>query len=167
MQEQNPYAAPVAPVADSSSQELRLGGRGERLGAVLIDGLILLAILIPLMYVGGYFTGVMQGVQPGFGKQLTWSVIGFAILCAVQGYPLSETGQTWGKKLLKLKIVNLDGSQPDLLHLIGFRFGSTQLISLVPFVGALYGIVDALFIFREDKRCIHDLIAGTRVVVAE
>ena len=30
----------------------------------------------------------------------------------------------------------------------------------------LYGVVDILFIFREDRRCIHDLIAGTVVVNA-
>ena len=94
-------------------------------------------------------------------------MIGFTVMVAIQGYPLAQSGQTWGKKLLKLKIVNLDGSQPDFLRLVGLRYGSTQLISLVPFVGGLYGLVDSLFIFREDRRCLHDLIAGTRVVVAD
>ena len=36
-------------------------------------------------------------------------------------------------------------------------------ISLVPF----YRLVDILFIFREDRRCLHDLIAGTQVVVGD
>jgi hypothetical protein len=31
----------------------------------------------------------------------------------------------------------------------------------------LYGIVDACFIFREDQRCLHDLIADTTVVECE
>jgi len=30
----------------------------------------------------------------------------------------------------------------------------------------LYSVVDALFIFRNDRRCIHDLVAGTVVVNA-
>jgi hypothetical protein len=28
----------------------------------------------------------------------------------------------------------------------------------------LFHLVDALYIFREDQRCLHDHIAGTRVV---
>ena len=30
--------------------------------------------------------------------------------------------------------------------------------------GGLFSIVDICFIFRDDRRCIHDLIAGTQVV---
>jgi uncharacterized RDD family membrane protein YckC len=162
----NPYSAPQSVVADEPSP-LRLGGRGERLGAAIIDGLIVLVILLPLMFVGGYFSGIMKGVQPSFGMRAFWALIGFVLFVLVQSYPLSTKGQTWGKKALKLKIVNLDGSLPDFLRLIGLRYGIGQAITLIPFVGTLYALVDSLFIFREDKRCIHDHIAGTRVVVAD
>ena len=33
-------------------------------------------------------------------------------------------------------------------------------------VGQIVGIVDSIFIFRKDKRCLHDLIADTRVIKA-
>ncbi len=38
------------------------------------------------------------------------------------------------------------------------------MIGMVPYVGGIYGLIDSLFIFREDRRCVHDLIAGTKVV---
>jgi hypothetical protein len=34
----------------------------------------------------------------------------------------------------------------------------------IPFVGNFVGLVDALMIFGEDHRCLHDRIAGTRVI---
>jgi uncharacterized RDD family membrane protein YckC len=167
MSEQNPYSAPEAAVADVHVGEVRLAGRGERLGGAIIDGLIMLAILLPAMFMGGYFSGVMQGVQPSFGKQALWQVIGFAVFVAVQGYPLAQSGQTWGKKLLKMKIVDLSGNKPEFGKLIAMRYLTTQAIALIPFLGQLYGLVNVLFIFAADKRCLHDHIAGTRVVVAD
>ena len=47
------------------------------------------------------------------------------------------------------------------------RLVPIHLISQVPFAGGFVGLADSLFIFRQDKRCIHDLIAGTKVVEAE
>jgi hypothetical protein len=38
------------------------------------------------------------------------------------------------------------------------------LIGGIPGVGPIFRIVDILFIFREDQRCIHDLMAGTTVI---
>jgi len=38
------------------------------------------------------------------------------------------------------------------------------LVSQVPQVGGLIGLVDILFIFGKERRCLHDLLAGTRVV---
>jgi uncharacterized RDD family membrane protein YckC len=39
-----------------------------------------------------------------------------------------------------------------------------QGVGVLPFVGPLLSIVNVLLIFRDDRRCGHDLIAGTRVV---
>jgi uncharacterized RDD family membrane protein YckC len=36
----------------------------------------------------------------------------------------------------------------------------------VPFVGVLFWFVDNCFIFRDDHRCLHDLMGGTKVVKA-
>ena len=41
-----------------------------------------------------------------------------------------------------------------------------SVIDLLACYGAFFGIANPLFIFRDDRRCLHDLIAGTKVVKA-
>ncbi|MFT3806601.1 RDD family protein [Arenimonas sp.] len=166
-QNQNPYDAPQAPLRESGHGGPALADRGMRLAAAIIDGVIMLMILLPLMFVGGYFSGIMTGQQPSYGQQAMWGLIAFILFLAIQGYPLNATGQTWGKKMLKMKIVDLDGNKPPFSKLIALRYLPTQAIGLIPFLGSIYGLVNVLFIFGEERRCLHDLIAGTRVVMAD
>jgi uncharacterized RDD family membrane protein YckC len=125
MDEQNPYRGPDAAVAEFSSGD-ELAGRGARLGAAIIDGIILLVIIMPLMYMGGYMQAATAAAQAGqqvpFGTMLMWAVIGFVIFAVIQGFPLNATGQTWGKKALKIKIVDLAGNKPPLGRLLGLRY---------------------------------------------
>jgi len=44
------------------------------------------------------------------------------------------------------------------------RYIPIWIVGLIPGVGIALTILDALFIFRDDRRCIHDLIAGTKVI---
>ena len=169
MEDQNPYRSPDAVVAEISEGEL--ADRGTRLGAALIDGIIMLVIVVPLMYVGGYWTTAMAaataGERVGFGTTLMWALIGFAAFAVVQFVPLNATGQTWGKKLLGIKIVDMAGAKPPVLRLLGLRYMPWHVGSNIPFIGWLLGLVNILLIFRADRRCGHDLIAGTQVVKAK
>ncbi len=169
MQEQSPYRPPEATLVDREDAT-ELAGRWIRLGAAFIDGLVMLAIMTPVMFAGGYFQAAMEagsrGEQLPLSMLLLWAVIGFVIFVAVQGYPLAQWGQTWGKKLLAIKIVDLEGRKPPLGKLLALRYLPVQVVVNVPMIGPLAALVNVLFIFREDQRCVHDLIAGTRVVVA-
>jgi uncharacterized RDD family membrane protein YckC len=170
MDEQNPYRGPDAAVAEFSSGD-ELAGRGARLGAAIIDGIIMLVILMPMMYMGGYMAAAtaaaQSGQQVGLGITLMWAAIGFAVFAIVQAFPLNATGQTWGKKVLKIKIVDLAGNKPPLGRLLGLRYLPVQAVSNVPLIGPVIAIVNVLLIFRNDRRCGHDLVAGTRVVHAD
>jgi uncharacterized RDD family membrane protein YckC len=168
--DQNPYQPPGARIEEPrpASPDADLADRGQRLAAAILDTVLLLLILVPLMIFGGYIEAVMEasraGQDPPIGLVLAWTAVGFAMFVAVQGYPLMKSGQTWGKKIMGIRIVDLAGGQPSLTHLLTRRYLPVQAVSVIPVVGGLLGLVNVLLIFRGDRRCGHDLIAGTRVV---
>ena len=64
-------------------------------------------------------------------------------------------------KAVDIKIVKYDtGKNGGFVTNVLLRAIVNGIIGIIPF----YGLVDILFIFGEERRCIHDLIAGTRVV---
>jgi uncharacterized RDD family membrane protein YckC len=133
-------------------EEAKLAGRGPRFGAWLID---LLAYLIPVFL-----------LIPVENDEALHSLAWFGVLlvyAAVQWTLLTVEGQTLGKMVMQIKIVEVaTGKNGGFVTNVLLRNVVNFLISIVPF----YLLVDVLFIFREDRRCIHDLIAGTRVVRA-
>ncbi|SDQ86365.1 Uncharacterized membrane protein YckC, RDD family [Pseudoxanthomonas sp. CF385] len=169
---QDPYRSPDAELASSSVSGLDPADRALRLVAVLIDGVIALVLMVPLMFMGGFWEAAFEAGRSGgfglmpLGTTLMWAVVGFVLFVLIQGYPLQMTGQTWGKKLLSLKIVDLQGNKPALADLLLKRYLPTHAIANLPCLGLIYVLVDSLMIFRADQRCLHDLIAGTRVVKA-
>jgi len=87
---------------------------------------------------------------------------------AVQIYQwvlLSNQGQTMGKKLAKIKVVDYDdGSVRGFWRLVGVRIWLVQLIGAIPIVGGLFALADIRMIFGEERRCLHDRIANTQVI---
>lgn len=164
MTDTNPFQPPAAPVADvvDASQQ-QLAGRWARLGASFIDGLILTPVTFPVGYALGIYNFSAKPQHPLIDSILM-SVLMFIMFAAIQSYFLAKTGQTIGKKALGIRIVNLDDKIPSLRRLVGIRYAIMYLVTAIPFIGAVIGIVDILMIFRSDKRCLHDLVAGTRVV---
>jgi len=63
MEHSNPYSAPQAEVRDVVAK-VRLGGRGERLGAVLIDALIISALMASFASLLFTWRGVRMVVNP-------------------------------------------------------------------------------------------------------
>ncbi|KAF0813261.1 hypothetical protein IGB42_02189 [Andreprevotia sp. IGB-42] len=163
---QNPYSPTRVDLEASPPGVLQLATRGTRLGAAIIDGLISLAFVFPYMWFSGTFEAAMRGQQMSFTSVLAMGGAGFAFFLLVHGYLLYRSGQTIGKKLLNIAIVTLEGNKPDFLPLVAKRYLPIQLASMIPFVGSFPPMIDVLFIFREDRRCVHDLIAGTRVINA-
>lgn len=147
---------------------LPLAGRWHRLGAILLDSLISCGVALP----GFILLGMSGMFNDGNTPNMPLMIAGIS-LCGVlllglliyQIYLLSTRGQTLGKKFLGIRIVRFeDEGNPGFVKVFLLRAFVNGLFGAVPFVGGIYSLVDICFIFRDDKRCIHDLLAGTKVV---
>jgi uncharacterized RDD family membrane protein YckC len=140
-----------------------LASRGSRLGAILIDNIAVLIALLP----GGIavVSAANSFGNDGMGGALFLLAIGFLGVVAAQVYLLVWKGQTIGKRILSLRIVNrANGELLGAGRILFLRTLLPGFISGIPYVGWLFPFVDALFIFREDRRCIHDHMAQSIVV---
>lgn len=76
-----------------------------------------------------------------------------------------------GQHLLNIQVVDHQteaGISFWRYFLLWHVVGKSLIIGLIPIVNIvflpIYSLIDNLFIFRKDRRAIHDLIAGTRVI---
>ena len=166
----NPFAAPTAHVADIPlAGQQQLGGRGARLGSVIIDGIIQGAAYYAIAFT--MFSALLPSNTPNnfsglagvFALQIVISVVLFVV---PHGYLLATQGQTIGKKLLGLRILRSNGERASIGRLLGLRYFLGWVLLVIPFAGAIYGLADCLMIFRDSRKCLHDNIADTIVVKA-
>ena len=158
------YTAPKADLTSLDAPVDMLASRWKRLGANLVDTLIMMLFIMPLMYFLGFFEGITAGVQPSFIASLGVGVFGILVFIVLNGKLLVNYGQTIGKRALKIRIVDIDGNPPTVNDHLIKRYAVFFLPGQVPIVGQLFSIVNVFFIFGEQKRCIHDLVAKTKVV---
>jgi len=171
MSTENPYSAPtVDPILEQvpgTDSGLVLATLSERFAGAFLDGLINLVIIAPIWFVlitVGVVANFQEIGQAGPLLSISMGVVAFILFIVVQYIPLSQSGQTWGKRVMKTRIVTMSGQQPQLMDLVLKRYGFFNLVGLIPFVGGLISLVSILMIFKKDRRCLHDLIAGTQVV---
>jgi uncharacterized RDD family membrane protein YckC len=146
---------------------IKLASLSDRFFAALVDGGIMaLLIFLPLVIIYGLDGMLELQTQYGILYIATIFAIGQVIFLLIQGRLLFKYGQTIGKRYLEIKISDLNGNLPSFGTIYGLRYLSISIIPLIPVIGGLLGLVDILCIFRKDRRCIHDLIAGTKVIAA-
>jgi len=170
---ENPYAPPQAEVRDAPAgpqTKGTLATRTLRLAGAIVDSVASAVFVVPILD----WTADISGELP-YGKLA--AIGGFALFTAMQGYLLATRGQTIGKWLVGTRIVRADNDEvPTLARTLGLRYGAlalglpSALLVLVvngngiPYVLVVVGLIDIARIFRRDRRCLHDLIAGTKVV---
>jgi uncharacterized RDD family membrane protein YckC len=144
----------------------RLAGRGRRLVATLIDALLVPALTLLLVMI----CGVVEHAEDYQNSMWIVNVLLLAVLSylILNGYWLFTTGQTVGKRLMRIAIVATStGERAAFWKLICIRapfFAFLFLIIAPPL--SLLPLVDQLFVFSKSRRCVHDFAAGTSVVKA-
>jgi uncharacterized RDD family membrane protein YckC len=144
---------------------LRTPSAASRLLATFIDLFVAYFIVNVLDLI--VILGVIHPGKKITASQRTSEEIAFnvAVLVVAVIFVLMEryTGRTIGRRMLRLRLVQMNGAPPTLGKLV-IRFGVMFGLVTVPFgviialLGVLYAAVQPM------KRTVFDLLAGTRVV---
>lgn len=162
-----------------------LASRGVRTGAALVNAFIYFVCTIPGSVLmtrklieqnpelakGGFprldqidLTPLIEGVM--------WVWAGLLSAILLQSLLLVLRGQNFGKVLLGARVVRVaDGQPAGFVQGVLLRFLLPVAIIILlnattMVLGFVFLAIDYSFMFRDDQRCLHDLMAGTKVVRA-
>jgi uncharacterized RDD family membrane protein YckC len=160
---QQPIAAP------SGWEGKQLASWGSRVGATLLDWLILLipvTLLIVLVVVVALSSDV-GGIVTAILSSLLYLVAVLFYAPLLMGRQGAHNGQTWGKQIVGIRVVRDSGQPVD----IGFAFVREFVVKglLFGFVGSFFfsipTLIDYLWPLWDDQnRALHDMVVTTHVV---
>lgn len=175
-------AAPRATFAGPMTPPAELASIGARTGAALFNAFIYFFSLLPgfMAMSRGLLEKnpqIAQGGIPrvedldltGFAEGLVWVGAGLMGALLFQAVLIAVRGQNVGKLVVGVRVVRADtGGPAGFMRGVVLRFSLpvTLIIVLNGFflLGFVFLVVDYAFMFRDDRRCLHDLMAGTKVV---
>ncbi|MGI5352638.1 RDD family protein [Streptomyces sp. CA-250714] len=158
----NPYGGPEG-AADPLAGMAPLASRGKRLLARIIDALL---IAIPI----GIIAGVVEGGYSTDTGISYWPQLGYTVVYFLyEGLMLTNSGQTVGKKLMRIRVAILQNGAVPAGAPGWLRAAVYQIPPLVPCVGSLFWLVNVLFCTWDKpyQQCLHDKAARTVVVAAD
>ncbi|MFT5702517.1 MAG: putative RDD family membrane protein YckC [Desulforhopalus sp.] len=151
---------------ESYNEDLKtnVASRKERLGAALVDGLMLLVINSPIFYFSGAFDYIVVNETLPLRLTIILALLGVFTFFILNGKLLISQGRTIGKKLFNIKIVSLNDELPTIKQIIIKRYIPYLGFPYIPFVGGILNMVNICCIFGKESRCLHDFIAKTKVI---
>lgn len=144
--------------------EIETAGLAARFAAVLLDMLFQLLAFFFVALVATWFTTVISPFENWSTAMFYWgsaAVIFFIFLIAYAYYFFFEwlwNGQTPGKRLLRLRVVQMDGMPITYWHAL-----IRNAMRLADFLPAMYGVGVLVALLDSSNRRTGDLVAGTIV----
>ncbi len=141
----------------------------SRLIASIIDGVLVVTSLIAGFVLSSWLAknGFSDDPMELFKEdgQISNAVLAtiysfYALLVLCQWTLLTLHGQTVGKFVTMIRVVSVTGRLPGFVQGVILRNWLRNLFSMIPF----FSLIDVLFIFSPSGRCLHDYLAGTKVV---
>lgn len=145
---------------DGTSPDPVLATELSRLSARIID---ILAWIGPLLVCLAVILLSPDPARVSWVFLVAFVFVGLGVVPA-QLYLLVTRGQSLGKLLVGVRIVDAWGNHPGWVRVLLVREGARWVIGVIPTLGMFASLVDALLIFRRDRRTGHDQIAGSYVV---
>lgn len=145
---------PPTPATSQSRDELIMASLSRRLAGRIID-LIAMA--------GSVTVGALLLALPG-GSSAVGSGLGAFVAILVQAFLITTRSQSLGKAAVGTMMVDRDGQPAGVVRGFVLRELPLMLLRALPGPFAALMILDVAFIYRDDRRCLHDHLAGTRVV---
>lgn len=149
-------AAPRSPVQEPAS-------RFARVIAVLFDALLL---MLPWAVSLIVLRDTLDQPETETHR-VAWVLLGTLAVWVGQMTLLALRGQTLGKMAVGVRVVRaVDGSNPGFWRAVVLRQLAPSVIGSLPIVGLFFFVMELLTFLGEDRRCVHDYLADTKVVEA-
>ena len=153
--DQNPYEPPRSEVASSDSNNLVYAGFWIRVGASLIDSILIMLLILPIL-IGIYGMEYFESeafIAGAWDFLVSWVLPAIAVIIF-----WIYRSATPGKMAIKAKIVDArTGGKPSTGQFVSRYFG--YFISIIPLMLGVIWVA-----FDKRKQGWHDKLAGTVVV---
>lgn len=155
----------VASTSGIDTPEGLPGGLRLRLSAAFFDNMI---YTIPISYIGGLIGFLTNNYSYSGVTSLIIILVFLAVVTTYFVYFDISKGATPGKRIYGLKVVDINSRQNLSLKKATIRELTARATALVPFIGALFQLVNFfVMISSSERRGIHDRLANSQVLVVE
>ncbi len=143
------------------------GSRLNRFIAAIIDSIIISILSLPVTMISNQVTNQSDliAIPHNFETMLPMILIisitfalGLLIGLLYYGYYYTKSGQTIGKRVMGLQVVNADSGELLTWNEVILRESLGKTVSIILLIGYF------MILLRQDRRALHDLIGNSIVI---